>query len=298
MGDKNDTVLILGAGASCPYSYPTATGLRKMIIGELPESFGERNQFPVPIGYISWAQFIEQLRPTGVTVEDLTKFQREFRESQVYSIDRFIYYRREFEEIAKHYIALALLFCESLNKLEGDWYQQIWNELVLSKNDPSQVLEVVTFNYDRSLERYLKLAARACFGDEVSILNRVNIRHVYGHLGELDGPLPVEFGNYKLAARAAASIKLIPPRAEAQTDIQTAITRSRKAIFLGFGFDELNLQVLGINAGNAPAVIYATCRGLSASAIGRASQLMPHISWADPEQDVRTVLHSLNILSA
>lgn len=298
MNPKNDTVLILGAGASCPYSFPTATGLREMIIGSLPHAFRDQKHFPAPAGYYSWAQFIEKSLPPGLGVEDLHAFQREFRESQVYSIDRFVYYRREFENIAKYYISFILLFCESVKKLDGDWYQQLWNELILSHSHTDQVLEIVTFNYDRSLERYLQLASKACFGDDSSILRRVNIRHVYGHLGSLVEDSAVEYGNYKLANRAATTINLIPPRAEAQHDLQQTITQSRKVIFLGFGFDELNLQVLGINKRNAPPVIYATRNGLSASAEGRARDFMPNINWAIAGQNARDFLHEFNILKA
>lgn len=298
MESKNDTVLIIGAGASCPYSFPTATGLREMIMGELPHAFRAPENFPAPTGYYSLAQFIERRLPAGTTVEDLHRFQREFRESQVYSIDRFVYYRREFESIAKYYISLILLFCESVRRPEGNWYQQIWNELVLSKYDSGQVLEIITFNYDRSLEMYLELASKACFGSDVSILRRIRISHVYGQLGSLDGELPVEYGNHRLAERAAESIKLIPPRAEAQPNIQTIITQSRKLIFLGFGFDELNLQVLGINKENAPPIIYATRKGLSANAVCRANELMPSINWASPDHDVRAFLHEFDILGA
>lgn len=296
MKQRSNTVLILGAGASCPYLFPTASDLRDMIIGHLPPSFHTRGPFLQADGGEGWARFIEKNLPAGMQVEDLHTFQREFKESRVYSIDKFVYFRPEFELIAKHYIALILLFCESIRCFEGDWYQQLWNEFILPKSDHEHPLEIITFNYDRSLEMYLKTAAKACFGDDDSILRRVSVHHVYGHLGSLDGTLPVEYGNYRLADRASTSIKLIPPRAAAQHEIQQIITQSRKVVFLGFGFDELNIQVLGIDSNNAPPLIFATCRGLSGSALGRAVNIKGDITWADADQDIRMFLHKFNIL--
>ena len=113
---NQDTVLILGAGASKPYGFPTASELGQMINGVLPEAFAGLNYTGVLRERVgAWQKFLEACYvPTGDGQQwpFLLQMQKQFRESEIYSIDRFAFLHPNFETMARHYIALILLLCE------------------------------------------------------------------------------------------------------------------------------------------------------------------------------------------
>lgn len=292
--NRSKILIILGAGGSRPYMFPTASELAEMIIGRtMPMAFSDPSFVSVP-GYYSFAAFVEKTIERYFPQSDILEFKEAFFSSQVYSIDRFVFFRPKYEAIAKHFIALILLHCERRSHLNGDWYQKFWNETVLkAESDTSRKIEIISFNYDRSLEHYLKRAAKACSDNWEDFFQRVKITNVYGNLGPLEGASCVEYGNVGLLERAATSIHLIPPRAKTSEEIQHSVSLSKSITFLGFGFDELNLKVLGINRDNRPNDILATRRGLSAINLNNAVEFMGReIQWASPDADIASFLHN------
>lgn len=120
------------------------------------------------------------------------------------------------------------------------------------------MLDIITFNYDRSLEQYLYNAVETAYPGKSEtqyreLLQSRRIIHVYGKLGPLlwqDVDSHIRYGqtpNAEMLLKAASNIKIMR---EAQT-ITEEFTQAHKVLgeadricFLGFGFDETNLQRL------------------------------------------------------
>lgn len=292
-----DTILILGAGASKPYGFPTASELGQMINGELPDAFVDLKYGDMLRNPASWQKFLEvyfvqtQEAPHDGYFQHL---QKQFRESEIYSIDRFAFLHPNFEATARHYIALILLLCERQSTLTGGWYRAFWNDVlnpaVASNAGP---LDIVTFNYDRSLEEYIRRVAKPSYPTrQKEVLEKLRISHVYGSLGRGEhGEGFVRYGEPRDFETSAPFIKLIPPRAESNDGLGELIASKRKAVFLGFGFDELNLDALGIHEGRRPEKIFASRLGLSKRLEKSAEERLGTITWGTPTQDVDKFLH-------
>lgn len=254
---KVPTVLVLGAGASVPYGFPTGRTLTRIIV-ESPE-WRKR---------AIWA---------GVGEEVIKDFVEIFKRSQLYSVDKFLMLQPEYENVGKAAIASVLTEFENSDKLspneQGEdnqadhWYQYLWNCLITDwEKFKENKLSIVTFNYDRSLEQYLFQAALHTFhGRRVaeckSLVESIPIIHVYGDLGKLgesDGQnssrpyrsLPTDAGTLLRELRLAISrIRVVGQRTDSDehlSKIHGALASAERICFLGFGFEETNLQLLKI----------------------------------------------------
>lgn len=246
---SRNTVLVLGAGASCSYGLPVGSKLRDLIL-DIPEDELDK----VPNGNGS------SIILPGRGAE----FLKAFRRSQYYSIDAFLAMRGEFVEVGKHAIAMTLLPRESpgalLDSNVGDhWYRHLlhamdapWKEIHKNK------LSVVTFNYDRSLELILTSALAARYGktecEARAVVEKFNIVHVYGSLGSLDRnssdfvPYGGATNSSEYFFRAARGLKVIPESRADSPEFERAkclLARAEALAFLGFGFDRTNVERLG-----------------------------------------------------
>src|SRR6266536_2084560 len=108
------TVLILGAGASCPYGFPTAKKLKRLICDAF--SSPETRASVVLSGLCGY-------RP-----HKFFEFREAFRKSGVSSVDAFLEHRTDFLEVGKLAIAYCLIPFEDEARLyvpsapENDWY--------------------------------------------------------------------------------------------------------------------------------------------------------------------------------
>lgn len=149
---SHKTVLILGAGASRPYLLPTGGELRDLILQRNYDSILRSLELSGPDqkSYVDWYR---ELLCNHIRQEQIEDFQMRFAESEFVSIDRFLAFNPEFDDTGRFMIAAILLNCERTPHLKGDWYQILFNELTTDGPDISaDLLSVVTFNYDRSLE--------------------------------------------------------------------------------------------------------------------------------------------------
>lgn len=136
------TVLVLGAGASTDYGYPTGPVLRDMILDGLGDSSSPMSEQLRPLGYDDWG---------------MKTFRDAFADQQLPTIDEFLEEHSEFARIGKLAIASALLPFERSGKLERrskpTWYDHLWDELRQDiDNFTDNKLTIVSFNYDRSLD--------------------------------------------------------------------------------------------------------------------------------------------------
>jgi hypothetical protein len=149
------TVLVLGAGASCPYGFPTAKGLKELI----------RDAFASPKtrATLLLSNESDDLKYTPPVAAELVQFREAFLKSGQPSVDAFLERRPNFLRVGKLAIAYCLIPFEDGAKLYapdlsrgGDWYEYLSVKLNSSfEQFGDNKLSIITFNYDRSVEHYL-----------------------------------------------------------------------------------------------------------------------------------------------
>lgn len=250
------TTLVLGAGASMPYGFPSGAELRSLICGPTQSR-------PSHAGAILEQYHLAHER-------DVREFADTFLRSGVASIDAFLAKRDNLTEIGKYLIAYTL--CERENDLtifrtdiEDHWYHYLWQELINDAHTAEDILKneirFVIFNYDRSLEFFLHQAIMHTFGRDaksaLAILKKMDILHVYGSIGEYNYTTTLDTRVYTrdmtraTLLTAANSIKVIPEAREHGKEFQIAqgwFYDSKIIGFLGFGFDRLNVHRLNLSS--------------------------------------------------
>ncbi len=281
------TVLVLGAGASAPYDFPSGEGLVRDVVAGLRNGSGlfecVRQRYPRELSQ----EFADRLVGTP-------------------SVDAFLEKKEngEFLDLGKSSIAAALLPKENERQMFEEygqnWYRQLFSLLAddcpfdgLAENK----LSIITFNYDRSLEHYLITALyKRHRGRRIEecreVLRAIKIIHVYGKLGRLpweeedkttDVPHlrePVPFGEQALRETqvdtlfaqkhlltvAAGNIQIISEGVDETDKIGEAVRllgESSKVFILGFGFHPTNLRRLKLES-LASHQVWCTTEGLAA----------------------------------
>jgi len=246
------TVLVLGAGASVPFGFPSGPGLVKSIC----ESLRSGNARSVIEDILAERQF------RGSRYFD--KFLDSLQKSGQLSIDSFLEHNPEWIALGKLAISACLIPFEEEQKLFrfGDdcWYRQLFKAMNSTFEEFTQnKITILTFNYDRSLEHFLATALRYTHQVEYqlclqSVLS-LPIIHLHGHLGSLNNVDDEEGRVYKTDCNpyfinvAARNIQIIHEGGENGAKFESAkkaLSNAEVIAFLGFGYDEINLERLGI----------------------------------------------------
>jgi hypothetical protein len=263
---KRKTVLILGAGASIPYGFPSGRKLRDIICTELLE---ERTQL------------FQAVRAAGFDDDQITRFRDTLRGAGLDSVDQFLERRHEFHGVGVTAIAAALIPFENEQKLNGgddNWYEYFFQRLVPTKDAvAASNVSVVTFNYDRSLDHFLFTALRKAYGLSTTeaahfLTDVMPIVHVHGKLGELPDLSGSEDGVHRYhpasgvgGTRAASRrIKVVHQGAASDRDFVRAkslIDKAEVICFLGFGYLEANLANLQVQKWPQSAELHGTAFG-------------------------------------
>jgi len=145
---EKPTVLILGAGASVPYGFPSGRGLKQIILKSLGTS-----------GIMNLRQIMKDL---GFEPSIVESFRNDLFYSGWSSVDAFLEYRPKFIEIGKLAIALLLFPFELEDKIfkekdsENSWYHHLFEKLKTNFDSfDKNKISIITFNYDRSVEHFL-----------------------------------------------------------------------------------------------------------------------------------------------
>ena len=280
--------LVLGAGASYAVGYPVGTGLRNKIC-ELATP--AREYIALPAGLLSFEGGI------------LHNFVNAFRKSQMFSIDAFLARRPEYVNIGKMAIATILLEIENENHLlttdhTDHWYRYFYNKFASESWDHLDFsnISIITFNYDRSLEKFLHSSIKESYGksdaEAAEKLDTLKIIHVYGSLGSpITGkPDYLSYGGEVSDDKvkiAANSLRVIPEGRDDDKALEIAremLSNADRIAFLGFGFDETNVarlhpeqtckKIMKDSTFIKNRQIFATCKGLTAAESMKAFKLL------------------------
>jgi hypothetical protein len=247
------TVLVLGAGASHPYGFPTGEQLKREICAVFSRTAPAAQVIRPPHSQTADGRFFE--------------FREAFLKSGQPSIDAFLERRPNFLDVGKLAIAYCLIPYEEESKLYQvcnpargeDWYQHLSVKLDTSfEKFGENRLSIITFNYDRSLEHYLLTALQNLHGrylaESAKALAQIPIIHVYGQLG----PHPYPHGRkynphlepdpYHAVSEAASGIKLL--HEETSSSLEQArklLGAAERIAFLGFGYHPLNIYRIAID---------------------------------------------------
>ena len=259
------TTLVLGAGASCAYDYPLGHGLIDKM---------------VEVG-AKWNRDANGNGNAALNGERLVKLLRFY---DPVSIDSFLYSHddRVLSTWAKYAIGEVLHSCADSQKfLRGvgteNWYRLLWNAIVSGKRATELLhhplnLKIVTFNYDASLEAFLysRVTAQDSIfktdGEKDLFLAKLSecIHHVYGCVmsyqwcGGTDENYLYDIHkkgfNNPFIDKCKERIKLIGERDQDYSTPREWIHSAEQVLFLGFGFDDINIgeKVLNLKHSLSP----------------------------------------------
>ncbi len=238
------TVIILGAGASMMYGFPSGKELKDLVIRL----------------YNKEGSALDKHREAmGIQKNQVKSFCEALSQSGVSSVDAFLEHRKEFLMIGKTAIAEVLIPFEDESKLftkDGDWYGYFLDKL----NSPldqfhENMVTIITFNYDRSLEWYLYKALHARFGLKeervIELISKIPVIHLYGTLGGLPCENNGRFYNPSKERQeiylARDNIKIIHENNSEFEEFKKAreiLRAAYRIVFLGFGHNKVNVMRL------------------------------------------------------
>jgi hypothetical protein len=273
---KQQTVLILGAGASRPYRYPLGQELRDILYKPTP-------------------QLQDLLHDLGYIAGDIEKFCVALKRFEAGSIDEFLESYPEHSELGKLGIAYELAKHETLEPQpqipeHEHWYKWLWRDaLGRQATLANEALSIITFNYDVSLEAYLqsKLVVELRISQSEAVERVTALRHVHVH-GDI-GPIePLAPGGRKFGPitdaptlkRAGQGISITyESLAEGKQDQMEKVLRQadRVAIF-GFGYGADNLDKLNLKETLKSSAHIRGVYHQMDSPEARLRELVPHVA--------------------
>ncbi len=289
-------MFVLGAGASCPYGYPSGKDLREEIIS----SFCDQYQH-----YIDADPRLKS-SISGMLIQ-ARKFTDIFEKSPTKSIDLFLARNHEFEILGKTAIIFRIFAAEKLSafrermaddKRKQDWYSYIFHRLtddLVEKSDYSRFCEnnvsFITFNYDRSLEHFLYEGLVNSFNkiphEKIKEqLSKLRIIHVFGQIAglewqDIDSKIEYRWDVNRINVGSLITNLRTIYEEEENPELEEArklIREAQRIFFLGFGYAKENLKLLKI-----PKIleqgqnIYGTAFELTRKEIQNIEEIFPNI---------------------
>ncbi|MBW1814117.1 MAG: hypothetical protein JRJ39_10750 [Deltaproteobacteria bacterium] len=282
---KQQTVFILGAGASMPYDYPSGQKLVDEIKKDL---LAEGSLFKLCV----------RLNFNKSQIRD---FAQKLKYSDPKSINAFLERQDDiiFIDLGKVLITLALIEKEIEDNLfspgNEKWYQDVvdkikpssLSEFNNSDDHGNKIVSFLTFNYDRSFDHYLYQSIKNSYPELedyrkcAEIVNSIPIIHLHGQIGKLPWqtndstgrPYTKDFDSLKfikdslsprnpyhesdLASKRhdilniSEQIKIIhEKKLDSDIELQKAhklLDKANNIYFLGFGYNDDNLRRLKIS---------------------------------------------------
>lgn len=281
------TALVIGAGASAPYQFPTGEALLVNLATRAHLSFGHNEQ-----GDMSTLRRFQELHA------QTRDFRKALHDASSQSIDEFLELNSRWLPLGKLLIARELIQCEQHTRLcrldiPGHWLRDLWAQIKASPSEfPKHRLCIINFNYDRCIEHFLTNAMASTFGvaveDAWASVQQIPILHPHGLLGGYspsDGrsirysPHTRDFAtecNMETVQIAANKLKLFwekPTSADPSiADVPTQLSACDRVVFLGFGFHHSVSERLAPSTRGAKEM-FSTCLGMPAPKIDQTRSL-------------------------
>lgn len=287
---KEQTVFVLGAGASNPYGYPTGQGLRKEICDRSVSDINRYFSSHVPPS--KWPNdrklWLSQQSNNAET------FRNTFRDSSTKSIDLFLARNPDYMRIGKISIIFRILsaegssnFREDVLPQSEDWYTHLFDKMTDELSKPADYkrfsknkLSFVTFNYDRSLEHFLYESLLNSFGEADHLktkkqISSLSIVHVFGQVAgldwqDLDSKIKYKTPKGRISGEnlehMIKNLRIIrePGENSELNKAQQLLSGAKRVFFLGFGYAKENLDALGIpGILRREQIIFGTALGLT-----------------------------------
>jgi hypothetical protein len=252
------TVLVVGAGASIPYGFPSGHNMVSKVLDTLKAPNGD-----------AW-----RILSNNGTEEEISREIERFHERLAHtypaSVDDFLDDAQTSEvevRIATTAIATCLLgkdFLPTLRdrELEDHWLGLLWQKMKGRRiNDfKSNRVHIVTYNYDLLIECFFQevLAAqyRIAQDEALTLFQKVtHITHVHGDLGDLPCARGRPYSNgrasFSEVSAAAQHLSLLhmPDRTRHEKPYSKSyglIGNATRLLFMGFGYHHENVRRLNI----------------------------------------------------
>lgn len=257
---QDETVFILGAGASIPFGFPSGKTLVDRII---KGSHDDHSDFG-------------QLFPRNLRLE----FSKALDLSFAPSIDDFLEKQPKFMEVGKAAICSQLIINEQpdfiTRKTKGNWYDLIWGCMLAKKTDYGKnKISFITFNYDRSLEFFFKRSLINYFDvskkEASKLLENIPIIHVHGTLGEFTEGQP-NYRDYnpnltkQIIQTSAKMIHLFhdssPNAKDVKTKAKQLFNKAKSICLLGFGYHPVNIERIRVDEFIYKASMFGSTYGM------------------------------------
>ncbi|MCD2324756.1 hypothetical protein LQ953_12095 [Sphingomonas sp. IC-56] len=302
---KSKTVFVVGAGASCEAGLPSGEALKTNIARVMDIRFNDWGSELISGDYRMVDALRAAARAAGDERGNINPYLhkawriRDVVPAAAISIDNFLDAHRgdaQMELCGKLGIVKSILDAEKQSKLKprepgeadftlrdlsGTWYVGFLQMLTegLRRGHAHEIFDnvsIITFNYDRCIERFLAqaLADYYDFSPSASqeIVSNLRIFHPYGQVGKLPWQIEsggVAFGSdYGNLLQLAGQIKTFTEGLDDQqilSGMHDAVGDAEVLVFLGFAFHPLNMELLTPGYSTAAQRIYATTLGLSDS---------------------------------
>jgi hypothetical protein len=255
--DDKAIVIIIGAGGSVPFGFPTGEELKWAIIDLLRRNEGEQDPT------IRLSPLYRRLIEEGFEPEEIRHLINRLKTAGWSSVDEFLAQHKELQLVGKAAMAGVLLPCENRDQLFdpmdkkgnriNNWYQLLFKAIYSPFEDITRKkVNIFTYNYDSSLETYLKETMKSSYAhpqQEIEkVLKHIPIVHLHG-----------EFASHEYASEStpvslrgcSEKIKIVTDNLDDSPQFQQAADAMWKAeeiYFIGFGYDEKNLARLPIKS--------------------------------------------------
>jgi hypothetical protein len=293
---QDDTVFVIGAGASTEFGLPVGWKLLEQIRDNSRFQFqGSRaSEGNRKIAQTVYGRYNLDTYAYKKAFEALDDIHRGVETAG--SIDEYINRYSDnslIAEMGKLQIAYAILLAEARSimnvsmgddvrnwsPLESTWIAPFTRALFdgVRAKDVETIgsnITIICFNYDRCIEHYLEHAIQRAYRDvdhamAREIVSRINIIHPYGSLGPLEDlpfGFPVETMNLYSVIENLITWSETVHDGLLIDSIREAIRTAKKLVFLGFAFANQNMKLLDAGLTSRKPYhtqVYATGKGLT-----------------------------------
>lgn len=300
---RSETVLIVGAGASCELGFPSGTDLLAKVANALDIRFDHFSQKYGSPGVMhayrahhalnNPEEDINNYLHAGWRLRDAARIAR--------SIDNALDQNSgdpKLELAGKLAISEQIIKSEKSSKIKSTdrdanlinlsnitdtWLFQLGQILTtdVRRNEIEEIFEkikIITFNYDRSIEKTVPTFLRDAYGlnveESLQLARKLEIFHPYGYLGKLPdqyghGGISYGSSSYDLTL-LAQGIKTFGEEIEKNNELvamRNFLGEAKRIVFLGFGYHRPNMSLLSPNNGLTAGDLYGTVFAESNAAI-------------------------------